>query len=140
MKEAAAYRVKYLKGVYRILPILLGWHLKNRDGSKMSVTRLEELLAEILGSFHAAEANHESVCIEVGKNGPEVLKWNIELRGGDKAIAEVGANILYCTVGHTVDKMPNDRISRYFWRAGMRSAMGDKARRGRCPRTAVRVR
>ena len=76
-KRAAALRFKYRvpspdgSGKHRQPPSWVGHHPRNRDRTRMSAERCEELLEELLGQFDGDEADHDSVCVSSRRLGPQ---------------------------------------------------------------------
>ena len=106
-KKAAGLRFKYRipsldgSGKHKQPPNWVGHHPSNRDGTKMSAERCEELLEAIIGQFDPDEADHDAVCVEQGDE-THITKWTQMSCDEEPTMADVCPQVLRDGgVGHT---------------------------------------
>lgn len=84
-KRGAALRYKFripapegeLDQKHRQPPSWVGHHPKNRDGTRMSADRCEDLMEAVIGQFDPDEADHDSVCVAQAPNATNILFWTM---------------------------------------------------------------
>jgi len=107
-KRAAALRVKYRvkapdgSGKHRQPPTWVGHHPRNRDRTRMSSERCEELMESLLGQFDGEEADHDSVCVEQAPGSQTTTQWTQETCDPEETMANVVPHMLKDgSIGHS---------------------------------------
>ena len=107
-KRCAALRMKYRiaapdgSGKHRQPPNWVGHHMKNRDGTRMSADRCEELLEGMIGQFDTDEADHDSVSVAQAPGTKDITEWTQSTCDADPIMASVVEHLLQDgSIGHT---------------------------------------
>ena len=105
IKVAAALRLKYRKGSKeRLYPWVVGFHMKNRGGAKLSGLRVLELMKELLRvGFDAEEADCGGIVIESELTSSMVMDYNVQSCEGDPLLVAAidGKGLQFGTLAHS---------------------------------------
>ena len=107
-KKAAVLRYKFRipapdgNGKHRQPPNWVGHHPMNRDKTRLSADRCEELLESIIGQFDPDEADHDCVSVEQSKDKTHITEWTQTTCDPQPTMSDVVPHLLRDgSVGHT---------------------------------------